>query len=102
MRHTMGYLSERVSNCCEAPIYADTDVCSDCKEHSEPIDQLETEALEFAERVTNELFRWKDNEFNWVRNNEIRKRVHTAIADLRYDLLQKDVEISRLKNKLSS
>ena len=26
-------LSEKLSNCCDAPIYEDTDICSDCKDH---------------------------------------------------------------------
>ena len=94
----MEYLSERVSNCCFSPVFADTDICSGCNFHSEPIDQLDEEALEFADTLTDELFRWGSDEYNWVRTNQIRKRVHTAIADLRYDLHQKDVEISRLKN----
>jgi len=29
-----------VSNCCGAPVYAETDVCMDCKEHCEVIGEL--------------------------------------------------------------
>lgn len=27
------------SECCGAPIYEDTDICSACKEHCEPIEE---------------------------------------------------------------
>ena len=30
--------SDTVSNCCSAPIYEDTDICSDCKEHCDSIE----------------------------------------------------------------
>ena|SRR3990167_6557094 len=32
----------KVSNCCGAPVYSDTDICTDCKEHCE----IEEEKME--------------------------------------------------------
>jgi len=29
---------EMVSNCCSAPVYEDTDICTGCKEHCLPVD----------------------------------------------------------------
>ena len=31
--------SNVMSNCCDAPIYEDTDICSKCKEHCESIEE---------------------------------------------------------------
>ena len=36
-----GYGYDMVSNCCGARVYDETDVCSDCKEHCEPIEDYE-------------------------------------------------------------
>ena len=33
------------SECCGAKVYDDTDICSDCKEHCEPMEDYEYEAL---------------------------------------------------------
>lgn len=30
-----------ISNCCGAPIYANTDICSECKEHCEEAKEQE-------------------------------------------------------------
>ena len=30
----------QISECCNAPMYANIDICSDCKEHSSPIQEL--------------------------------------------------------------
>ena len=34
-----------ISNCCSAPVYEETDICSECKEHCEVIEE-ETNALD--------------------------------------------------------
>ena len=34
-----------ISDCCGAMVYDDTDICSDCKEHCEPMEDYEYEAL---------------------------------------------------------
>jgi len=30
---------DNMSNCCGSPIYDDTDICSRCKEHCEPMEE---------------------------------------------------------------
>lgn len=40
----------QVSNCCGVSIYENTDVCSKCKEHCEPVEETEYyEGLEWLE-----------------------------------------------------
>ena len=41
-----GHYYDMVSNCCGARVCDETDVCSDCKEHCEPIEDYEYEALQ--------------------------------------------------------
>ena len=41
-----GYGYNMVSNCCGASLYEETDVCSDCKEHCEPIEDYEYEEIQ--------------------------------------------------------
>lgn len=40
-----GYGYDMVSNCCGAIIYDDTDICSECKEHCDIIEDYEYEAI---------------------------------------------------------
>ena len=39
-------LYEGESNCCTAPVYENTDICSKCKEHCEVIKDEENENLD--------------------------------------------------------
>ena len=41
-----GYGYNMVSNCCGASVYDDTDICSDCKEHCEQIEDYEYEEIQ--------------------------------------------------------
>lgn len=36
-----GDLDEYLSNCCGAPLLGESDICSKCKEHSEPMEREE-------------------------------------------------------------
>jgi len=43
----------KLSNCCDAPAWGETDLCSECKEHAEFYDDEEEEQTQFdAPHVT--------------------------------------------------
>lgn len=47
---------EGVSNCCDAKMYANTDICSECKEHcitQERQDEIQEETTSMEEKLAN-------------------------------------------------
>lgn len=46
-------MEEKLSDCCGAKFYEDTDVCSDCKEHSEPSNEEMFVSMSYYTRIIN-------------------------------------------------
>lgn len=95
------FISDRVSNCCEAPIYSDTDVCTDCKEHSQAIDMISEEANEWAREAVLADFKCDSEGYDWVRESKAKGKALNTVADLKHSVIYLEIEVKELKETIT-
>lgn len=59
------------------------------------IEEIRNQSEAFAQEAVDKDFSWKDNQFHWVRHKETKERVFNTVGDLKYDLIEKEIELSK-------